>query len=686
MRKVKILVPVIILFVVLAAGCLPKFKDEVTAPSWSPEYVLPLAKGEIQIGDLLSEALREADTEIDPYTQIFSFIFDEEYEAYSIDEIPTMDHDLDFDIGPVWSGQDVIPVYSSFEENPFTSSFAPGSGSFGYADQHGYYTSARFNTMRLSDEASNKMDFKIETDAQLDFLSIQIVDSEGDQVGNDIIELPNLPAGEHNESISLALCEVPNNLDFIVNYSSSNSGTITILPSVGPLKIVEINLSDPVNTVETLGIELPDISIPEINPFSAFNLDSDVDASVTFASGRIDIIVDRQMADETKAFPFEIDFRILQDGQNIVETDPYTQDKYIDLTGKTFNINEPLIGEVSLNYSDPMQYDVYDNATNTIIPYQYDLSLNAGTYEIQRFDGDVSALIGDQWEIDLEDLGIDQAMQTIEYPEGIHDNLPEFEDIFLTIGFDNQTSLSGELDLAIKVYEGPTTTSPMLNSAEFAIELPARTSDYEFKLHEQDDYDTFLSMISSKPENISIDANLLLNDPGSDFYIEVGDYIKPSIHVALPLALTVPAGDYNLGTVYEEHLNEYYDSDVVFTDFIDPVTLHIDYVNRSTLALGTILTFIGSDGTTYPIDAKLYPAKLNSSNQLIEREGDIKVTLTSELFDILFDPEGYTLKVDALIPNDTGAPLTLTARSNDTIKLNLWINGKLNIDPSNMDI
>ncbi len=695
--KTRNLVPVVLVIVLLLSGCnlVPNLKnlDEVSPPSWDVNVRLPLIKATGNLGDAVKKV---EELELDTDTNTFSF-------SFSTADNP--DLDLTVPLPELAVNSDVL-AFDAFNWNqgaieittgvvPFDISLMEYNEAIDF-DGHAtldfdYYANSNksiqipFNRAKLSNSENNKITFTLTTNEPLDEFFITLTDLDGVQIpgtnqihvtelgGADYVGEVTMPEIEESYDISLAGCDLPDKMNFKVSLQAhSTSGSINLGVQVSnQLEIVEVEGFDPA----ALGISIPDITIPEIKPLaSLIGINN-----VTLESGKIYLNEEKIWADENdRIFPFKIQIEnLLLDGVDLMKEDE--SGRYIDFAGVTLTPESAISGTVGVTFEDNFVYDVWDEVEG-LKNYEYNLNFSMTDIVARSISGDISELVPDpspetpDWDFQLEEIGT--GIVETPYPEEIGDFTLGLKDIFLNLNIDNQTSFVGNLNMSLKAFEDEEGLIPAKNEtnenmeASFILALKAREV-LDFSLQDQDDYQTFIDIINSKPAYISfgITGGLGLSD---DFIITSDDYITPSASITLPLAFTVPAGGAQITDIFNEEMTlEQSQRDTIdqISDFITEASLHIKYNNKTTFGLGGIFTFSTPEGKEVKVEAILYP----------EREDEVIFTIDTVLTEVLSNETGFNINLDVVIPNDSDTEHVVKLQPTDTIDCTIWVDGKINV-------
>lgn len=695
---------------------LSTFKTPSTAPSWAVDMRVPLVKGTLPLGEKIEELLADTlpeDQIIQPgENDIFTYETSMDFDRFGLnaEDIQLETGDLSID-GIEWGGDpnggpaaggaiqlDNVVTFSSpsFPVNideGLDMVVAPKSVTLENAPS--VSIPFTFDAITFSNLQDNRLTFKLSTNEPLDELKIEMYAGErlGDHtlIGTaswvDVATLSGIslnPDGTALEGtftdtkyISFAGMTIDQNSFYydITVTAHTTQATATLEFGASPtMEIVEVVGGDA--TDFGLGDDVLNISLEELKPFSALPI-----KEVGFESGMIKINEQKNFAGNNFLFDVNLTLKDTSTGIEYNWLEPNPDGGWIiDLTGRTITKDLAISANVTPNIDN---YDVWDGTQ--IVPYSYSLGIETQDLAVNSLtvpsDG-LGDFIEDPnpdtevWDISFEETDVERFH--VEYPEGFNLGIGDFD---LDMEIDNNTDLQGTVKLGIYSYESEVASEP-IEFTEIELELKKRSV---FKLSEQTGYNDFvddlIALINNQPKYIAV-------VPGGSFQVTdsitvtTDDYVEGSVSAALPLALTLKKGGMTLEGAFDEHVDLEADQREILEtmgEFIKEASLNIDYVNESALGFGGKATFSAPGYESQAIEFTIQPA---FEGQVA---GKAKFGVTSKLFEILANPDGFDLKVDMTLPNDTDQDQILAIKSTDEIELNLYMDGLVDVHvPSDM--
>lgn len=687
MKKSYRLILIVIALFILLAGCIPKIKDssQFGLPSWETNMVLPLIKGQLPLGNNIDAFLMELGLLTDLDTSIYSY----EFAALALPELKLTDGALGLELEEVWT-QGAISVSSGLPAvnldydidlgGPDQLLSNPQTVSFRLSEVTDFIRSDLFTRMRLSDNPANELNFSLTTDEPFEEMTISLINAETNQIiaSHFINDGPgaNDPNSIHTDyfntfSIPLGKCQISNTIDLEI--------TITVHSSVGHLSL-NAAFSDQLEIVELEGfnvqnidMELPtEVNIPSINPLEDSHGELLVE-EIVFKSGKIILTPETETADN-KPFPFIVEIDELKLGHNYL----FIMESKVDLADVTFDEQSQISGKASFSFNEPFIYDVWDDTREEVKPYKYSIDLEMENIVAKSLRGDIGKIIEDanqktpEWDFTIEE--IDSSIQEITYPDELPEKgqMPEFNNLYLSLDFDNQTSFSGDFTVNMTTYEDSLGKTVAIDEdgqplkASFQITIPER-SNSSFELKAEDDYDRFIKILNSRPKYISFSMEGSFSTLGEDFYLDEADYIHPKISIEMPIELNIPAGGITIEKVYEQSEEPVVNIDLV-NDFIKTAKLHFAYNNFSSLGFGCRLHFSTPEGLSKEIEAIVNP----------NDQDTITLAYDSQLAKILANKTGYNLVIDLVIPNPTDQPHTMAIKKSYQLDVTVWVEADIN--------
>lgn len=684
MQKIYRFILIAILLCILLSGCIPKIKDssEFVLPSWDTNMVLPLAKGNLPLGNNIDAFLMELGLKGDIDTSIYSY----EFTALTLPELKLADV-LELDLGDVWTqgaisvNSGLIPINLDYDINlggPDQLLGTPTTVTFKLSDVSDLIESTLFTKMRLSDNPTNALNITLTTDEPFETMTVSLIDEETKLIvsSNTITGPgstdPTLIHTDYSDTFSIPLnkCRFSNTLDLEVSVTLHSSvGQISLAAAFGDLlEVVELEGF----FVQDVSMELPtSLPIPTIKPLE----DSSGTAlvkEVILKSGKIILNPQTQTADN-KPFPFTVEVDSLNiDGQNLLINVPGEQ-MYINLADVTLNENSEVSGTGNFSFNEPFIFDVWDDTNEEIVPYVYLISLETENIVAKSLQGDIGKIVEDpnpetpQWDFMIDE--IDSSIQEITYPDDFpeKDNMPGFGNLDLSLDFNNQTSFSGAFTISITTYEDALGKIVAKDEdgqplkASFQINIPERSSSI-FELIAEDDYDRFIGILNSYPKYISFSIEGSFSAEGDDFYLAEEDFIQPEISIEMPIELNIPASGITLEKVYE-HTGEAVADINIVNEFIKTAKLHFGYNNLSSLGFGCRLHLSTPEGLSKEIEVIVNP----------NYKDTITLAYDSQLAQILANKNGYEIVIDLIIPNPTDQPLTMAIKKSYQLDVTIWV-------------
>ena len=677
-------IPVLLIAVLLLSGCIPHFKNpgELQIPSWTVPVKVPLMKYNVALSEYI-EKVPGITSEPDTHIYKYQLHMDENDLPLNMPKMALQDGALKFD-GFNWT-QGAITVDSGMTDlrlayflgDPPDEAIAPLTDTHTYSEEVGSgYITLPFDKVRLSNSASNAITFNIKTDEPLDDLIITLTDKAGNAIAPSIHvsdvgpddEISNPAQYTIIRTMSLAGCTLTKEMDFKVQTTrhSSFAAVDVTVDMADQLEVVEVSGFNPAD----IGMNLPSIDIPEFTPLSALPGVKEV----KLKSGRIRIL-ESTVSDGDAEFPFGIQVNgFFLGGENRLKVD--AKGMYIDLAGVTLTPETTISGNVGVQFADPLVYDVWDDETNKIIPYQYTLGFSMENLEADSISGDISGVIPDQdpstpeWDFPIpnQNLGLQQVTYPVDFT-GI-----DVTDINLKLVLENNTGFQGDFLLTMKAYSDDQGT-PLLGSdgkplvASFDMLVKPR-QPFTFDFAAQPDYQKFLNLINAKPNYVSfeIGGRFIL---GADFTISSSDNIKPTLDVAIPLAVGIQPGGATIPGVYSVNMTltpDEIDMIEMANEFVADAGLHIIYTNRSEIGVGGVLRFSTPDNKRKTLTATILPGAVKD---------EAVVRIDQELIDILKNPAGFIVTCDVVIPNDSNSKRIMSLKSTDQIDCTIWADGRI---------
>jgi hypothetical protein len=677
--------------VTVLPGCLPKLKDgaSFTPPSWKVAVQVPLVKKHFVLSDVLADLkVTEQENIIINQDSIYTFVQQFQPEPLTLD-MPDLNQAVDqLDLPTIHWGSAAFQVDIP---NTFDVTFDYTIDDLGVGDlavstevislNPTTIIEIPFESIKLSNANMNSIHFTLTSDEPIDGLTLQLVDAQGNAIGQlvdfgSVAGATTVPQYTRERTMNLGGQTIPRQMKFKLELQAhSTSGHIKLDVAMNnQLEVVELIpvANDPDNPLIQ---NIPQINIPEIKPLENFGQIQEI----KFASGTIRFQQNKTHSQD-HPFPFTIDFA--QMGIDGDKTRIY-QDTNGDIC---LNMNDLVltptttIGGAAIALINNPVYDVWDDATNTMIPYSYDLSFAFEDVEIAYIRGDasmISDLVPDpnpatpgHWDYVFEPVA--SGIQEITYPGSVEDFAIGLTNIFLTMDLTNNTSLMGSFTLKLKVYSDKYGTVLMKDGkpveAVFTILVDPR-SETHFLFEKQDDYHKFIDILNSKPKYVEYFYEGLLELP-EIFELTPNDSFTSDFSLSLPLSFTIGAGGAKIPEVYTQNMTLPADQREIVSmayEFIDEATLNIRYTNQSSIGLGGTITFSTPDGREEAVNSVIFN----------NRSGIATLKVTRNLLDILQNEAGFEIVCDLLIPNDTGAARLMSIKASDELNVTVWLDAKV---------